>query len=213
MGGARRCSWIQVRDPLALDRVESESHYMRVLSEENVRSDEALVSGGDLIPTPAMKDVTEAMHQYREGARGLWNSFLRRNATPYVDFDAVEGFAVIREKLFDELVLRSLGQHGFRRANRSLPYPFLRIDPTTDPLSIMIARPTSDRNRYWDDPINKLAQRGVRLAFIDHFDWDDFGYLDFQYYRVQISECIEYPFLVGREALVDVHHARVVFEP
>ena len=88
-----------------------------------------------------MTDITDKMYAYRECARGVWNGTLRAVAEPYVDFDAVEAFAVIREVLFRQLVLRPIGQAGFTRARSSEPYPFLRLRPLMDPLPIMVNHP------------------------------------------------------------------------
>jgi hypothetical protein len=85
------------------------------------------------------------------------------------------------------------------------------LTPIVDPFPIMIARPSTS-GKYWDDPVNRLRLSGVSLLFIDYFDWDRFGYIDMQYYRVRILSCDEHPHLVGREALLDVHHASVYFE-
>jgi hypothetical protein len=62
---------------------------------------------------------------------------------------------------------------------------------------------------YWDDPVKRLDTAGLSLVFEGFFDWERFGYIDYQYYRVRITQCHEHPHLVGREALVDVHFASV----
>src|SRR3990172_1583586 len=156
-----------------------------------------------------MTDAAQLMSTYREGARGLWNNALR----PGADFDSVDAFAEICGRLFDELVLRPLGMRGYRKPRADDPYPFLRLVPRGDPVPIMINRPSEDGNRYWDDPIRRLGCKGLTLLFVDYFDWDQRGYIDLQYYRVKIAASDEQPQIVGREALVEVHHAQAVFEP
>ena len=155
-----------------------------------------------------MTDVTEAMNAYRECARGLWNNFLRRGA----DFDMADTFSVLSDRLFGELVLRPLGERGYKKASVDDPYPFLRVMPVVDPVPIMINRPSQDRNKYWDEPVTKLGLKGLSLLFIDYFDWEQLGVLDLQYYRVRIVQSDEQPHVAGRVALVDVHYAQVAFE-
>jgi hypothetical protein len=158
-----------------------------------------------------MADVTQQILSYRESARSLWNHFLRPGVEPYVDFDTIDAFSEICELLFDALVLRLIAKSGFKKGSAADPFPFLRMRPSVEPLPIMISRPSKE-GRYWDDPVNRLGVKGLSLLFVDFFDWDRFGYIDLQYYRVKIAKCDEHPHVVGREALLDVHHAGVEFE-
>ena len=152
-----------------------------------------------------MPNVNDSMLVYRESARGLWNNFLRQDA----DFDRVDVFASIRSLLFDELVLKSIGKSGFKKTTARDPYPFLLVVPTVDPLPVEINRPSQDHNMYWDYPVESLSTKGLSLQFIDYFDWDDFGYIDFRYFRVKIAACVDHPDVLGREALVEVGYAGV----
>ncbi len=156
-------------------------------------------------------DVTELMLAYRECARSVWNAAMRPSAEPYVDFDAVDAFRAIQRVLFEQLVLRPIGMGSFKRSPRDEPAPFLLLRPNSDPVPIMVNRPSSDGNLYWDDPVKRLRAKGLVLAFVDFHDWDDFGYVDLQHYKVRIESCSEHPHLVRRDALVDVHHAGVEF--
>jgi hypothetical protein len=155
-------------------------------------------------------DATQFLFTYRECARMLWNNFLRLGVEPYVNYDAVDAFSGICERLFEEMVLQNLRMSGFKRTSDADPYPFLVLKPRADPAPVMVHR-SSEQGRYWDEPINRLAVSGLAMQFIGFYDWDDFGYIDLQYYRVRTARCEEHPHLVGREALVDVHHAGVEF--
>src|SRR6267143_2163773 len=152
------------------------------------------------MPAPSEEAaVTGPMNAYRECARGLWNNFLRSGA----DFDVMDDFSTLCGTLFANIVLRPIGEYGFRRQSAGDPYPFLRVTPTVDPVPIMINRPSKDRNKYWDEPVLKLGLRGLELLFINYFDWDSFGYIDLQYYRGKIVRSEEQPQVNGREALLD----------
>jgi hypothetical protein len=156
-------------------------------------------------------DVTTRLLTYREAARGLWNNFLRRELKGEADFEAVGRFHVICGALFEELVIRPLGMVDVELPDQGEPYPFLIVRLASPDARVQVHRPTTD-GRYWDDPVKRLKADGLRLHFIDFYDFDDFGFIDFEYFRVRIAECAEHLHLVGREALVEVPHAFVEFE-
>lgn len=51
------------------------------------------------------------------------------------------------------------------------------------------------------------------MHFIDFFDFDSSGFVDFRHYRVKIESSTRHAALAGHEALVDVQYARVLAEP
>ena len=149
-------------------------------------------------------DVTDLMLGFRETARGLWNCALR----PGADWDRVDVFRSIHQLLFDEMVLRGLGISRYQKG-KDEPYRFLHAIPIADPIPIEIHR--ASQGGYWDDPINRLSPKGLSLAIIEFFDFDELGYRDFVYYRVRVEACRDHPNLVGREALLQVQNAKVEF--
>jgi hypothetical protein len=155
-----------------------------------------------------VQDITDRLNKYRECARGIWNNFLRSD----IDAETHDSFSAICEHLMQELVLKTIGRPEHRRAGPDEPYPFLHIVPVAPTVPIMINRPSHDRNKYWDDPVRDVSQRGSDLLFIDYFDWDNIGFIDFQYYRVAIAGFDGQPHLAGRQALLDVHNAQVFFQ-
>ena len=165
-----------------------------------------------------MRDVTHMLNAYRECARSLWNSHLRidRHAFTNEDFDRVDRFWTIREMLFRELVLIPLGKGGFSRGLEETPprapIPFLVVSPNAERIPISISRPSPDGNRYWDDAVNWVKSGQTDLRFIEYFDFDDFGYVDFQFYHARIRWIADHPDLAGRDALIDIHHAVVLFD-
>lgn len=75
----------------------------------------------------------------------------------------------------------------------------------------MIHKPRGgDRNRYWDDPVNRIAPSEANLRFVDYFDWDRMNYSDLRYYQVQIEAFPSKPHLVGRDALIEHGCAKVM---
>src|SRR5712671_822726 len=99
-----------------------------------------------------MKDVTQIMQTYRECVRNLWNTYFRVEDPVSSDFNAVARFEEIRTLLFSELVLIKLGKHSNTREDERQPWTFLRVMPITTPVPIMVNRPSTDGNKYWDDP-------------------------------------------------------------
>lgn len=63
----------------------------------------------------------------------------------------------------------------------------------------------------WDDPVKEIPKNGIEMLFIEFFDWNRMAVQDFHYYRVRIAKFDQHPHLVGREALIETHYARVLF--
>jgi hypothetical protein len=77
---------------------------------------------------------------------------------------------------------------------------------------VMISR-TPGRSGYWDHPVDRLGPEDADLRFIDFFDFDSSGQVDFRHYRVRIESSARHAALAGHEALIDVQYARVLAEP
>jgi hypothetical protein len=52
---------------------------------------------------------------------------------------------------------------------------------------------------------------GIDMPLIEFFVWNRMAVQDFRCYRVAIARFDEHPHLVGREALIETHHASVFF--
>lgn len=158
-------------------------------------------------------DITELMSAYRECVRGVWNNTFRPTLGEEADFDDVDAFWAVRDALLSEFVLRRLGIPRSGRGSRSRREPVQRLQvvPRPDPVPIMVNRPSSDGNLYWDDPVRSVRTDGLALGWVDFFDWDNFGFIDLQYHLVRIDACSEHPHLVGRAALIEVRYATVQF--
>jgi len=154
------------------------------------------------------------MSAYRECVRGIWNGAFRPTVGPNADFDALDSFWIVRDVLFSEFVLRRLGVPPLSRPRRPVrePVKHVHVIPECSPVPIKVNRPSLDGNYYWDDPIRQARADGLSLAWVDLFDWDSFGYIDLQFHVVKIERCSEHPHVVGRAALVDVHHVTVHFD-
>ena len=156
-----------------------------------------------------MRDITDIMNNYKECARHLWNtSFRTSNPTPS-NIQSAFQFDEINERLFDELVLTRIGKTGFRKKSNEEAWPFLEIKLSAEECPALINRPSKDNGKYWDEPINRLNKDDVELNFISYFDWDEFNYIDYRYYKTKINSFQGHPHLIGREALIETLYGRV----
>jgi len=165
-----------------------------------------------------VEDVTSLMLSYREAARHVWNLFLRTESR--LDGPGIHDWEALKQILFTALVLRNCGhdecaaallapdRYGFSWIK---PIVHLHVVPLTD-IPVMISRdPTPHGN--WDHAVKRVSPNDVDLRFIDFFDFDQSGYIDFHYYLVSIESSSKYPNLQGHRALVEIPRARVLAEP
>lgn len=147
-----------------------------------------------------MRDVTDLMDHYRVVARSIWNTGFW-SQPDLQNWDSRDDFREIRKLLFNALVIARL---DVERNLQVVP-----LDSTTVP--IMIQRPRGEGQAgYWDDPVKEIKASDAKLVFIDYFDWNEMGYIDFQYYKVRIVSFGSQPHLVGREALLEHQYANVI---
>jgi hypothetical protein len=163
-----------------------------------------------------MDEITPLMLRYREAARTVWNGFLREE--PY-DSPGSHDWEALKQVLFTALVLRHCGhddcaaallapdRYGFSWLK---PLTHLHVVPTTE-VPVMISR-SPGGGGYWDHPVTRLGPDDADLRFIDFFDFEQAGYLDFRYYLVSIESCTRHAALAGHQALVDVSYAKVFAE-
>jgi hypothetical protein len=151
-----------------------------------------------------MRDITSIMDHYRIAARSLWN--LGFWAVPELrSWDARDCFEEIKKSLFDALVASALSDAGSAETD-------IQVVPVGSAVPIMIEQPRpgdQHRNRYWDDPVDKISPSDAKLRYLDFFDWNKMAYADFHYYRVRIESFDAQLHLVGREALLEHQNARV----
>jgi hypothetical protein len=162
-----------------------------------------------------MKDVTHLFSIYQECVRHLWNTYFRPVAEPTQNWDMREEFDAVGCEIFSTLVLRPLGvlDHELAAASSPSPraLPGFRIVPMGEcgsPICINRDRP---RSGYWDYPLSVVRHGEVELHLLRYFDFDELGWRDFRYYEVVVHASSKYPDIVGRAALIEVHHAKVLF--
>jgi hypothetical protein len=165
----------------------------------------------------AMEDITTHVLRYREAARHLWNAFLRDEPQ---DAPSGHDWEAIKQVLFAALVLRNCGhedcaavllapgRYGFSWIE---PIVHLHVVPFTE-VPVKISR-SPGRDGYWDHPVDRLGPGDADMRFVDFFDFDLSGHIDFHYYLVKIERSARHAALAGHHALIDVPYARVLAEP
>jgi hypothetical protein len=164
-----------------------------------------------------MEDVTSLVLRYREAARHIWNCFLRDEP---LDAPGLHDWEALKQILFTALVLRNCGhdecaaallapdRYGFSWIK---PIVHLHVVPLGD-VPVMISRDPGPHCRSWDHAVDRVGPNDVDLRFIDFFDWDQMGHIDFRFYLVDIEGSTKYPTLVGHRALLEVAYAKVLAE-
>jgi len=157
-----------------------------------------------------MQEITELMDHYRNVSRSLWNAGFW-SVQELQNWDSHDLFEEIRKLLFNALVVAQLEKGDVCcNALDAAGHIYQVIPSFSGPVPIMIQQPREgDRSKYWDDPVREVRASDVELHFLDYFDWNQMGYVDFQYYRVRIAAFASQPHLVGREALLEHRYARV----
>jgi hypothetical protein len=151
-----------------------------------------------------MRDVTDLMNRYRECSRNVWNTCLGTEMGDAVSGAVDRSYDQIRKLLFDGIVtvrLTGTAEHD----------PILIVAPMPS-LPILIRRPSHDNNYYWDqEPDLRFEDGLVQLTFIDYYDFFKGPVRDFRFYRCRVAKFPTRREYEGREALVDVVHARVLY--
>jgi hypothetical protein len=152
--------------------------------------------------------LTSHVHEFREAARHLWNSYMRSEAT----WDTADEFARVAHILFAECALGRAGVEA-----RPIPmdhgteilaeYRLFAGHAGKLPLHANRDIPASG---YWDHPVEWIPPEMKQTIHpICFFDFDVLGWRRIQYYRVRIVESSSHPDLNGRDALIECAHVDV----
>ena len=163
-----------------------------------------------------MNDVTHLFLTYRECVRHLWNTYFRPLAEPSVNWDLRDEFDSIVRGIFSSLVLRPLAVFDRELAAEysadPLPLSGFRIVPAVSHGTPIFINRGLPRTGYWDHPVSRVLPEEVELQLLRFFDFDILGYREYRYFEVVIAASIKYPDIIGRAALIEVEHARVVMD-
>lgn len=157
-----------------------------------------------------MTEITQLMNTYRECSRNLWNTYF---SSREFTWDLHSEFESIRKLLFEALVLHELDWYEDCSEHDIVPPPVLRVVPGTTSVPILINRPSEGGAGYWDQEKDmSVGERDVQLTFLDYFDYSQYPVKDFHFYRCKILQFPQHAKYEGREALVEVSDAKVVYD-
>jgi len=150
----------------------------------------------------AATNIGEAMDKFRLASRELFNHYFRVSPPPNNDgWAAEERFARVECVLFEELVTAPGGLSP-------IEYGLVNVEiqavlSGSDFAPMMLNRDID--SGYWDYPIREVTKEAT-LLFVRYFDWDQLGWRDNRYVRVQVAAWPAYPETVGKHALVESQH-------
>jgi len=163
-----------------------------------------------------MNDVTHLFLIYRECVRHLWNTYFRPLAEPSVNWDLRDDFDTIARGIFSSLVLHPLAvfDHELAPEYSANPsaLPGFRIVPAAKGGTPIFINRDLPRSGYWDHPVSRVRPDEVELHLLRFFDFDQLGYRDFRYFEVVVHASPKYPDIIGRAALIEVEHAKVLLD-
>jgi hypothetical protein len=162
-----------------------------------------------------MTYATELVHHYRLALRELWNTYLWPHQQS-LGLELSHRFREIRLPLYTLIMadrLEPLGETPTRIFG-----PAFKVVPK--PARGLITNPTVNREPsgspgagMWDIVKENFTAAQLQASLIDFFDSDHANYMDLRYYRVLVEACDSHPEFVGREALIDVLDADVIWNP
>jgi len=162
-----------------------------------------------------MNDVTHLFLTYRECVRHLWNTYFRSVAEPSQNWDLRDEFDAIARSIFSSLVLRPLDvfDHELAPEYSADPpvLPGFRIVPAVERGTPIFINRDLPRSGYWDHPVSRVQPDEIEFDLLRFFDFDQLGYRDYRYFEVMVHASTKYPDIIGRAALIEVEHARVLF--
>jgi hypothetical protein len=161
-----------------------------------------------------VRDVTDTLLSYREAKRHLWNTHFVGRVSSLRECSLLDRFEDIDRLLFIAIVLDHLQRDFQVNQFGQQPLSFLEIVPPegAEMLPMMVSDPIVGPNRSWNPVTFQKVDAKTKLAFIGFFDWNEYGYVSFPYYRVQVAHFPAHPGYEGREALVEASRSRVILK-
>ena len=164
-----------------------------------------------------MNDVTHLFSTYRECVRHLWNTYFRTVAGPVTvkDWDVQWEFDTVARAIFSSIVLRPVGLFDYDLSlgwpHEPSALPGFRVVPDGFYGARILINRDLPRGGSWNHPVSLVRPDDVELHLLSLFDFDELGFRDYRYFEVLIHSSPTYPDIVGRVALIEVCHAKVLF--
>ncbi|MGH8445678.1 MAG: hypothetical protein ACREVL_10450 [Solimonas sp.] len=148
-------------------------------------------------------NIDEVMNSFRVASISLFNVHFRI-PDPYNNdgWALEERFSEVQKLLFQKMVIEPAGlrEGEYGHPQNEIAVEERYLSQAQGALSIMLNRELT--SGYWDHPVSTVPA-ACRLVFVSYFDWDQLGFRDHHYVRVQISDWPEHPEMKGKHGLVD----------
>jgi len=153
--------------------------------------------------------VDQLIQHYCECARSTWNNYLWSSDA---DDAALERYEGVRDLLFRAIVLDPLGMGEATREADDATWPFLRVVVPADLSTVLVNKPSTDGNQYWEPAEKGVDLSDAEIQFVDLFDWDPRAFRDLALMMALVVASPKNPELVGRSILLERNSVTVVFE-
>jgi hypothetical protein len=162
-----------------------------------------------------MQDVTDLLDRAATCLRDLWNEYFYAGNDEMSSYphELQDLFEEVGRRLFGALVLLPLDRLEFMTKYRAEPFPFLVVVPAAGRKPrLMVNRPSTDGNRYWDALVQAIGPNDVTVEFAEWFDWNIYGRREFEYYLGRIVAFPSRREFEGRAALIERKNTLVLFD-
>jgi len=160
-----------------------------------------------------MQDITQQITSYLEAKRHLWNTYFRTRIKSIKECHPLDEYEEIDRLLFSALVLGDLKQFlpdNFVFGRDIIPFLKIVPNPEIDGFELMITDPTVEKYVKWNKPVEVKINAGVEFTFIELFEWDRYGFVNYPYYLTKITKYPDSPELVQQNALIEIGKAKVI---
>lgn len=154
--------------------------------------------------------ITDIFENYRVHARHLRNTAFNTRDTR--DWDVVSDFDAVDEALFETLVLGRIPNLGHQIASNWEKNNAFLIHASGGGFRVMMS-PTKGACGSWDHDIDTLMKHDAQIAFLNYFDWDEHGTIDFRYYYGVVIQSDKYPDIIDHHLLIPTDSAEIYVNP
>jgi len=152
-----------------------------------------------------MMDVRNRLFRFLDITQHVWNTcFVDIARSPY-DHDPLDSYEAIERELFKSLVCAPLGQslsEDFILGADPVPKILVRPRPSIGTMPLMVRKPSTDRNMYWEDASSNAS--GLEGHFIGFFLWNRFDFHSMSQVRFRITQFPAQANAIGRDAIADI---------
>jgi hypothetical protein len=151
-----------------------------------------------------MQEISKCLLRYADAKCHLWNAYFVDRMGSLSECEPLDSFEAIDRRLFFSLVCVPLGiKYDYSWAADCINQIVMR--PTTSSIIPLLIGQKEGGNTSWEEE-KAFPIAGLSFAFIEFFQWDQYGYLYLPKVRCKIIASDARPEFIGREALLERQH-------